>query len=287
MVASTIPTPLVAVTEPKHLGDMTEDDLHALLELELRKALTPLIPQPPVLKGEAVHVFKNQTVPLLSDKRIPMQGYNALYVEVIVYGTAPSGILTVKGNEDGGAVWKTLPTAGAVQTVTGDMTFEVPVGCAFATLELSAIGGAGTAFTVIAQPFVAGLAGTVQALLAAGTATIGNVGRAASTVSPADYTTTDTFANVPGSVLDTLNSQCVSYTVKNTGATNTISYQVLGGNLSDLSDAQVVQVSADLAPAAVGSYSATVAVWRYYAVQAKSKVAASPSTVQVRGIAKG
>ena len=117
-----------------------------------------------------------------------------------------------------------------------------------------------------------------------GTYSLGNVGRAASLVSPVAQPTTNSYANI-GAAIDTIFAALVSFTIVNSGA-NTLTWQVLGGNAADLSDAQVVQAGADVAAAGISSYSGS-AVWRYYVVQAKSKVNGSAGTALVRGITKG
>lgn len=111
--------------------------------------------------------------------------------------------------------------------------------------------------------------------------------RSSSAVAPANYTTTNAFADVTGSTLDTLQYGSVSYTLVNAHAGNVISWKVLAAHQADFSDAVEVKASADVAALGTDSYSATVAVWRYYKVQAVSKVADTPGTAVVRGLAKG
>ncbi len=107
---------------------------------------------------------------------------------------------------------------------------------------------------------------------------------AVSEVTPAAQASVNAYADVIGSTLDTQMYGSVAYTLVN--ATQTISWKVLGANASDFSDAVEVQAEADVLAAASASYSATVAVWRYYKVQIKSKVAGVHGTATVRGIAK-
>jgi hypothetical protein len=109
--------------------------------------------------------------------------------------------------------------------------------------------------------------------------------RGAKVVSPAGQASANAYADVAGSTLDTLNAQFVSYTLVNTGA-NTLTWKVLGANNPDFSDVQQVQAPADVLAAGVASYSGS-AVWRYYKVQVVSKVADTPGSAVVRGIAKG
>lgn len=110
--------------------------------------------------------------------------------------------------------------------------------------------------------------------------------RSAIQVAPADQVTTDPFTDVAGSLLDTLNNLAVSYTLVNIGA-NTLCWQVLGANQAGFADVQIVQASADVLAAGIASYSAATALWRYYKVQVKSKVAGNTGTAQVRGVTKG
>ena len=110
-------------------------------------------------------------------------------------------------------------------------------------------------------------------------------GHTSVSVSPTNQVSVDAWTDFSGSTLDTINNTSVSYTVVNV-LNNTICWKVLGANISTFTDAQTVQASADLALNAIGSYSASVAVWRYYKVQIQSKVSSTPGTVQLRGIAK-
>jgi len=114
----------------------------------------------------------------------------------------------------------------------------------------------------------------------------GNMGRSATSVTPADQATTDDFTDVTGSTLDTLNNLTASYTIINDGAA-TICWQVLGANAANFSDVVTVQASADILAAANSSYSTQAAVWRYYKVQVKSKVGSTPGAALVRGLTKG
>ena len=104
-------------------------------------------------------------------------------------------------------------------------------------------------------------------------------------VSPANQVSVDAWTDFAGSTLDTQNNTSVSYTVVNI-LNDTVCWKVLGANISTFSDVQTVQASADLALNAIGSYSTTTAVWRYYKVQIQSKVSSTPGTVRLRGIAK-
>jgi hypothetical protein len=107
---------------------------------------------------------------------------------------------------------------------------------------------------------------------------------AVSEVTPTAQASTNAYADVAGSTLDTQLFGSVSYTLVN--AAQTITWKVLGANASDFSDAVIVQAAADVLAAASANYSAAPAVWRYYKVQIIDKVGGTHGTVTVRGIAK-
>lgn len=241
------------------------------------------------VKGQPRTVLSGVQAASIGDV-IYMGEHNAASVQVICNGAAPVGTITVQGAGAEGGNWDTLPDPQAVQTaLTAGKIFDVLCGQAYLRINLSAVTGTygtGQGFTVIVTPYMA--PGQANPALATSSNTIGNVGAAATSVSPAAYTTTNAFADVPGSTLDTLNRMSIAYTIVNSHATNVISWQVLGGNASDFSDAVTVKVSADVAAnGGIDSYSATVAVWRYYKVQAMSKVAGTPGTANVHGVSKG
>lgn len=103
-------------------------------------------------------------------------------------------------------------------------------------------------------------------------------------VSPANQNTTNSFADVTGSKIDTFAKTKVCFTCKNVAVGNSIDWQVLASN--DDSTYVEAQASATLIPDAVGSYTNTLATYRYYKVQIKATVPASHGTGQVRGYAK-
>ncbi len=150
MVASMIPPTTVPAPEPKHLNDMTEADLGNLIGLELQKALVPLIPQAPTLKGTPVRVFSNQASDLLSDKLLDFRGFNAASVQVTVNGTTPTAVISMEGS-DGGILSSPLPDPNAMQLVTASCIFECAVGTAFGRVRLKNVSGT---FTVTVTPFV-------------------------------------------------------------------------------------------------------------------------------------
>lgn len=100
-------------------------------------------------------------------------------------------------------------------------------------------------------------------------------------------TTTNTNTLVSGSILNATNALSVSFTVKNTGGSNSLSYEVIGGNTSDLSDGVVVQNSATVAAGAIGSYAVQVTPFAYYGIKVVSTSAGNHTTGLVSGKAKG
>ena len=105
-----------------------------------------------------------------------------------------------------------------------------------------------------------------------------------SEVTPAAQASTNAWAAVTGSDLDTQMFGSISYTLVN--AAQTIQWRVVAGNASDFSDASIIQAAADVLAAGVASYSASVAAWRYYRVEILDKVGGTHGTSTVRGIAK-
>ena len=140
---------------------------------------------------------------------------------------------------------------------------------------------------VIARDYITGAIVPLKVIDNGDTTFSGVIARSAKAVAPVNQDTTNPYVDVAGSLLDTLNNLTASYTILNTAAVNAITWQVLGANASDFSDAVVVKAGASVLALAVDSYSANPAVWRYYKVQIKSTVAATPGTAQVRGVSKG
>ena len=123
--------------------------------------------------------------------------------------------------------------------------------------------------------------------LLAGTQSIGTVGRSATSVTPTAQGSTDSWTLVAGSILDTLNSSSVSYSVKNTEVTNSVDYKILAGNTSNIAEAVEIQAAATILAGAYGGYAISIAPWRYYGVYIQSTVVVTPATVTVVGITKG
>src|SRR5690349_4955863 len=77
-------------------------------------------------------------------------------------------------------------------------------------------------------------------------------------------------------VIDTGVASSLTYTLK--AATNNLHWQVRGGNLADMSDAVVVQSQATVNAAAIGTFTASPAYYRYYDVQIKAASAGNQGT---------
>lgn len=110
--------------------------------------------------------------------------------------------------------------------------------------------------------------------------------RAASLAEPAAQATVDAWADVAGSLLDTLHCGSVAYTLRNTHGANGLNWKVLASNGPAFGASVEVQASALVAAGAAGTYSATVAPWRYYKIQVQSAVAGNHATAVVVGLAK-
>lgn len=111
--------------------------------------------------------------------------------------------------------------------------------------------------------------------------------RAASLAEPAAQATTNAWTDVAGSALDALHCGSVAYTLRNTDGANGLNWKVLASNDVAFAASVEVQASALVAAQASGSYSATVAVWRYYKIQVQSAVGGAHATAVVAGVAKG
>lgn len=105
-------------------------------------------------------------------------------------------------------------------------------------------------------------------------------------VSPS-FTTTNTNTLVSGSILNASAALSVSFTIRNTGDSHTLSYEVIGGNVPDLSDGVVVQNSANVTHGNVGSYATQVAPYAYYGIKVVSTANNSHTTGSIFGRAKG
>ena len=101
---------------------------------------------------------------------------------------------------------------------------------------------------------------------------------------PANQNSVDAYADITDSKIDTSGKTKVCYTCKNVHGANSIDWKVLCSN--DDSTYIEAQAEASLAAAAVGSYTNTLATYRYYKVQIKATGAGSQGTAQVKGYSK-
>lgn len=97
---------------------------------------------------------------------------------------------------------------------------------------------------------------------------------------------TNTATIVTASILDASQSSTVSYTVTNIGD-NSLDWEVLAGNASDLSDATVVKSSAALGAGAFGTYAVQIAPYTFYGIRIASSAPDTPGEIEVHGRAKG
>ncbi len=119
-----------------------------------RLAETDIRVKPAIIKGQPVVALANQSAARTSDS-IDMRQFNAVYVQVFVTGTNPSGTLRVQGSAYG--AYQTLADANADKSITASTAYEVVVGSPQIRVELSSVSGtfaAGEGFTVIVTPFV-------------------------------------------------------------------------------------------------------------------------------------
>ena len=103
-------------------------------------------------------------------------------------------------------------------------------------------------------------------------------------VSPAEQETTDAYADVTGSKIDTYSQKLVSYIIKNTDGANSLDWKVLASN--DDTTYVEAQAEASVAAGASGTYTSTAAPYRYYKVQVKATVGGSQGDATLHGLAK-
>jgi len=103
-------------------------------------------------------------------------------------------------------------------------------------------------------------------------------------VNPTAQATTNSYADVDGSLIDTLFQKSIAYTILNSDVANDLDWQVVASNDND--SFVVVDAESTVQEAAVDSYAVTQAAYRYYKVQVKSTVADTPAEATVSGIAK-
>lgn len=107
----------------------------------------------------------------------------------------------------------------------------------------------------------------------------------AEVVTPTAQASTASYADVTGSVIDTLFRSVVSFTIKNTGA-NAIKWKVLAANDAAFAAAVTAQAEATVASAASDSFAATTPAYRYYKVQIVDDSGGSHGEGTVYGVAK-
>ena len=170
-------------------------------------------------------------------------------------------------------------------TYTRDMHASVTVGATTTANGANTVEGATTGAGVITD-----IDGTIQGYLRGLIKLVITkaflVGRISTAVAPADQASVAGWVDVAGSTLDTIANAAVSFTIVNDGA-ETINWKVLGANAADFSDAVEAQASAAVLAAGIASYSASVAVWRYYKVQIQDAVGGNHGAGLVRGVTKG
>jgi hypothetical protein len=91
---------------------------------------------------------------------------------------------------------------------------------------------------------------------------------------------------VAGSTVDATMALSVSFTIENSGD-ESIDYEVIAGNLEDLSDATVVQASATLTTGSFGTYAVSIAPYSYYGIKIASTVGGSHGEATIYGTSKG
>lgn len=105
-------------------------------------------------------------------------------------------------------------------------------------------------------------------------------------VAPANQATTNAYADVAGSKIDSKTKGKLAFTILNAHAANSLDWKVL----ASIDDTTYVEVKTEAVVAAqgVGSFEATATqmAYRYFKVQVKSVVADTPGTAQVCGYAK-
>jgi len=108
--------------------------------------------------------------------------------------------------------------------------------------------------------------------------------RSAEILSPVAQATVDAYADVAGSIIDTVERESLAIVTENTHASKSLDWKVLG-SIDGVTYVEV-QAEATLAFGAVGTYTTTMAVYRFYKVQVKSTGAGQASEATVNLIAK-
>lgn len=101
---------------------------------------------------------------------------------------------------------------------------------------------------------------------------------------PTAQTTTNSYADVSGSIIDTLLQSSVAIVLKNTHGSNSIDWKVLAS--IDGTTYVEAQAEATLTTGTTGTYSQSVALYRFYKVQVKATSSGNQGTAQAHLIAK-
>lgn len=105
-------------------------------------------------------------------------------------------------------------------------------------------------------------------------------------VAPSNFATSNDYADVTGSKIDSEGKTRVVFTIANAHIANAIDWKVM----ASVDDVTYVEVEAEatLAASSSGSWvaSATETSYRYFKIQTKSTVGGSHGAAQVRGYAK-
>lgn len=108
--------------------------------------------------------------------------------------------------------------------------------------------------------------------------------RTSEILSPVAQATVNAYADVAGSIIDTVERETLAIVLQNTHGANSLDWKVLG-SIDGITYVEV-QAEATLAFGAVGTYSVAKAVYRFYKVQVKATVAGSQAEATVNLIAK-
>lgn len=100
----------------------------------------------------------------------------------------------------------------------------------------------------------------------------------------ATQTSTNSYVDVTGSKIDTYSKSKVCYTILNNDLANSLNWKVLCSN--DDSTYVEAQAEATITTGNSGSYTNTLATYRYYKVQIKSTVGGSHAEAEVNGYSK-
>jgi len=108
--------------------------------------------------------------------------------------------------------------------------------------------------------------------------------RSAEILSPVAQATVDAYADVVGSIIDTVERESLAIVTQNTHGAKSLDWKVLG-SIDGVTYVEV-QAEATLTFGTVGTYTTTMAVYRFYKVQVKSTGAGQASEATVNLIAK-